>query len=46
MLYDDVLNPAFREMTVGRGYDKDNGEYVSYYDKWDLSPFFEGINKD
>jgi hypothetical protein len=24
----------------------DNGEYVSYYDKWDLAPIFEGINKD
>lgn len=24
--------------TVGRGYDKDKGEYVSYYDLWDLNP--------
>lgn len=29
--------------TVGRGYDKDRGEYVSYYDLWDLNPVdYEG----
>lgn len=43
--YDYLLNIALRNITAGRGYD-DNGEYVSYYDKWDLAPIFEGINKD
>jgi hypothetical protein len=25
--------------TVGRGYDK-KGEYISYYDKWDVNPMY------
>lgn len=32
--------------TVGRGVDKDKGEYRSYYDRWDLNPFngkYEGV---
>jgi hypothetical protein len=33
-----VLGSAFGPHTLGRGYDA-KGEYVSYYDKWDLAPY-------
>lgn len=33
-----LLNPDFGHYTVSRGYD-DKGDYVSYYDSWDLNPF-------
>ena len=33
-----LLNPELGTFTVDTGRDK-NGQYVSYYDKWDLNPF-------
>lgn len=36
--YDKILNFALRDFTVGRGRDN-KGDYVSYYDLWDLSPY-------
>jgi len=27
------------EHTVGKGFDPQKGEYISYYDRWDLNPF-------
>ena len=33
-----LLNPDFGHYTVSRGYDN-KGDYVSYYDSWDLNPF-------
>lgn len=33
-----LLNPDLGNYTTGRGRD-DNGDYVSYYDIWDLNPF-------
>lgn len=36
--YDKTLNLALRDFTVGRGMDN-KGDYVSYYDLWDLSPY-------
>lgn len=36
--YDRTLNLALRDFTVGRGRDN-KGDYVSYYDLWDLSPY-------
>lgn len=35
------LGDFLGEHTVGKGYDS-KGEYVSYYDRWDLDPFFYG----
>ena len=32
-----VLSDYFGTHTIGRGFD-DKGDYISYYDKWDLSP--------
>ena len=36
--YDRTLNLALRDFTIGRGRDN-KGEYVSYYDLWDISPY-------
>lgn len=33
-----VLNDYFANHTIGRGLDPKEGEYISYYDLWDLSP--------
>lgn len=40
-----ALNMFLGNHTIGRGYD-DKGEYVSYYDKWDLNPLYgtSGLN--
>lgn len=34
----DVLSDWFGQHTISRGLDPKKGEYVSYYDKWDLAP--------
>lgn len=33
------LYNALGQFTIGKGYDPKRGEYISYYDKWDLAPF-------
>lgn len=38
-----LLNPDFGNYTVSRGRDK-KGDYVSYWDTWDLNPF-RGVTK-
>lgn len=35
----DLLSDALSTHTLGLGFDK-NGQYVSYYDKWDINPKF------
>lgn len=35
---DETMDSALRQFTLGRGYDG-RGDYVSYYDKWDIAPF-------
>ena len=45
-----MLEQYFKDYTVGHGRDK-KGEYISYYDKWDINPMFgygdisDGIGK-
>lgn len=36
-----MLSPYLGKHTVGHGLDKNNGEYISYYDLWDLNPIDE-----
>lgn len=36
---DNTLHDAFGTHTVSRNVDLNRGEYISYYDLWDLSPF-------
>lgn len=33
-----ILSPWFGTHTIGRGLDPDKGDYVSFYDLWDLAP--------
>lgn len=33
-----ALSEFFGSHTIGRGLDKTKGEYISFYDKWDLTP--------
>lgn len=35
----ETLAGYFGPHTIGRGLDPQRGEYVSYYDKWDLAPY-------
>lgn len=37
-----VLDHYLGDHTVGRGYDPQKGDYVSYYDRYDLNPFAGG----
>lgn len=41
----DSLGKYFATHTVGRGLDPYRGEYISYYDKWDLAPY-KGLGED
>ena len=34
----DLFGYNMGTSTVGRGIDKNKGEYISYYDKWDINP--------
>lgn len=36
-----ALGIYFGTHTIGRGLDPQKGEYISYYDKWDLAPYHE-----
>lgn len=36
-----LLNKFFGEHTLGKGVDKNKGQYVSFYDKWDIAPFLD-----
>lgn len=38
IISEDFSSYNLGEHTIGRGFD-DNGEYRSYYDRWDLNPF-------
>lgn len=35
----DTLSDAFGAHTISRNVDPNKGEYISYYDLWDLAPF-------
>lgn len=41
-----VLEDFFATHTIGRGLDPNNGEYVSYYDLWDIAPIGDTNSKD
>lgn len=36
---DNTLSDAFGKHTISRNVDPNRGEYISYYDLWDLAPF-------
>ena len=36
------LDNPFRTFTIGRGYDKEIGDYVDYFDRFDLAPYGSG----
>ena len=40
----DPYSAALGEYTIGSGFDKDRGQYISVYDKWDLNPVSGVLN--
>ena len=41
----NTLRKYFGPHTISRGIDKDRGEYISYYDRWDIAPVFDGTDE-
>lgn len=41
-----VLSDYFLNHIIGRGLDTEKGDYISYYDDWDLSPYTESNGGD